>query len=282
MLFNLINRLKWKGRLCMKSLVEEASSVVKAIEKAWTRAGKPQSFTVKIFEEPQSGFLGFNSKPAKIGIFYEEIVIRQEREHTQKTHNTQQKDRPYNPSGSRTGNQRGEQKNRYDRPTGNKSERPDRNNNSRVDNRVAHNQAIDRQVHSDIKPTGNQTDNHLHQTKERHNDNQGYVNQGQQRPERQERGRYNDKRRNPRPYQNERDNDRRDLDKKHTQATQEVSEQRNSVEPQKHVEIQQSQKPATAQPTAAMQPTPTPQTGRRVLKISARRYVAPSKDKGQN
>lgn len=56
----------------MKSLVEEASSISKAIEKAWTRAGKPQSFSVKVFEEPQGGFLGFNQKPAKVGIFYEE------------------------------------------------------------------------------------------------------------------------------------------------------------------------------------------------------------------
>ena len=56
----------------MKSLVEEASSIFKAIEKAWTRAGKPQSFSVKVFEEPQGGFLGFNQKPAKVGIFYEE------------------------------------------------------------------------------------------------------------------------------------------------------------------------------------------------------------------
>lgn len=59
----------------MKSLVEEASSVVKAIEKAWARAGKPQNFSVKIFEEPQSGFLGFNKTPAKIGIFFEEVKV---------------------------------------------------------------------------------------------------------------------------------------------------------------------------------------------------------------
>ena len=58
----------------MKSLVEEASSVSKAIEKAWLRAGKPTSFSVKIYEEAQSGFLGFNSKPAKIGLFFEEQV----------------------------------------------------------------------------------------------------------------------------------------------------------------------------------------------------------------
>ena len=75
---------EWKGRIGMKSLVEEASSISKAIEKAWARAGKPHSFSVKIYEEPQSGFLGFNSKPAKIGIFFEEEVSRQERDHSKK------------------------------------------------------------------------------------------------------------------------------------------------------------------------------------------------------
>jgi hypothetical protein len=59
----------------MKSLVEEASSITKAIEKAWTRAGKPQSFSVKIFENPESGFLGLTTKKsAKVGIFFEEAV----------------------------------------------------------------------------------------------------------------------------------------------------------------------------------------------------------------
>ena len=42
----------------MKSIMEEASSVAKAIEKGWQRAGKPQEFTVKVFEEPQKNFIG--------------------------------------------------------------------------------------------------------------------------------------------------------------------------------------------------------------------------------
>jgi len=49
--------------------MEEASSIMKAIENGWTRAGKPQEFSVKIFEEAQKNFFGFTSKPAKIGIF---------------------------------------------------------------------------------------------------------------------------------------------------------------------------------------------------------------------
>jgi predicted RNA-binding protein Jag len=56
----------------MKSLVEEASSIAKAIEKAWDRAGKPQAFSVKIYETGEKNFLGFTKKSAKVGIFFEE------------------------------------------------------------------------------------------------------------------------------------------------------------------------------------------------------------------
>lgn len=56
----------------MKSIVEEASSLVKAIEKGWIRAGKPQEFTVKVFEDAEKNFFGFTTKSAKVGILFEE------------------------------------------------------------------------------------------------------------------------------------------------------------------------------------------------------------------
>ncbi len=56
----------------MKSLIEEASSVSKAVEKAWERAGRPYSFSVKIFELPEKNFIGMTTKYAKIGIFFED------------------------------------------------------------------------------------------------------------------------------------------------------------------------------------------------------------------
>ena len=66
----------------MKSIMEEASSVAKAIEKGWARAGKPQEFTVKVFEEAQTSFFGFiTSKPAKIGLFFQEQTISQPMRH---------------------------------------------------------------------------------------------------------------------------------------------------------------------------------------------------------
>lgn len=66
----------------MKSIMEEASSVAKAIEKGWARAGKPQEFTVKVFEEAQTSFFGlFSSKPAKIGLFFQETTTNQSMRH---------------------------------------------------------------------------------------------------------------------------------------------------------------------------------------------------------
>ncbi|MEX0939760.1 MAG: hypothetical protein WDZ41_00190 [Candidatus Babeliales bacterium] len=58
----------------MKSIMQEASSIVKAIETAWIKAGKPQEFSVKIFEEPQKNFFGMTTKSAKIGIFFDHEV----------------------------------------------------------------------------------------------------------------------------------------------------------------------------------------------------------------
>ena len=59
----------------MKSLVEEASSISKAIEQGWLRAGKPQEFSVKIFCEPEKNFFGLTVKSAKIAIFFKEAPV---------------------------------------------------------------------------------------------------------------------------------------------------------------------------------------------------------------
>jgi predicted RNA-binding protein Jag len=56
----------------MKSIVEEASSISKAIENAWKRADQPTEFSVRIHELPQKNMFGFTSKPAKIALFFPE------------------------------------------------------------------------------------------------------------------------------------------------------------------------------------------------------------------
>jgi len=56
----------------MKSIIEQASSIIKAIEKAWIQAEKPKEFSIKIFETEEKNFFGITTKPAKVGIFFGE------------------------------------------------------------------------------------------------------------------------------------------------------------------------------------------------------------------
>ena len=68
----------------MKSIIEEASSIAKAVEQAWERAGQPSEFSIKIFQLPQKNFFGFTKVSAKIGIFFGETQqgekpVRQQR-----------------------------------------------------------------------------------------------------------------------------------------------------------------------------------------------------------
>lgn len=65
----------------MKSIMEEASTIFKAIEKAWLRAEKPQSFSVKVLEEPTKNFFGMTTKSAKIALFFGENMQAQPSRH---------------------------------------------------------------------------------------------------------------------------------------------------------------------------------------------------------
>lgn len=81
----------------MKSIIEEASSIGKAIETAWIQAGKPSDFTVRIFEESQKNMFGFTSKPAKIGIFFEESKKHEKQQHHVAAPRDQQKNEHQKP-----------------------------------------------------------------------------------------------------------------------------------------------------------------------------------------
>jgi hypothetical protein len=56
----------------MKSIIQEESSVERAIKKCWEKAGKPREFSIKVFEEEEKNFIGMTRKPAKIALFFEE------------------------------------------------------------------------------------------------------------------------------------------------------------------------------------------------------------------
>jgi len=63
----------------MKSIIEQASSIMKAIEKAWNQAEQPKEFSIKIFEKEERNFFGMATKPAKIGIFFGDKPIIHEK-----------------------------------------------------------------------------------------------------------------------------------------------------------------------------------------------------------
>lgn len=57
----------------MKSIMQEASSISKAIEQGWYKAGCPQEFSVRILEEPQKNLMGLiTTRSAKIALFFDE------------------------------------------------------------------------------------------------------------------------------------------------------------------------------------------------------------------
>ena len=69
----------------MKSILQEASTVAKAIEQGWHEAGQPQEFSVKILELPQRNFIGLTTRSAKIALLFNavarppEVVGRQQK-----------------------------------------------------------------------------------------------------------------------------------------------------------------------------------------------------------
>lgn len=114
----------------MKSLIEEATSVEKAIEKAWARAGKPHTFSVKIFEEPETNFFGFlTKKSAKVGIFFDEKHVQQvveEKGTKNPSVNTNMSPRPAQRNDDRPHNNRNQRNNNH---------RPRRDNRNQQDGR---------------------------------------------------------------------------------------------------------------------------------------------------
>lgn len=55
----------------MRSILQEAPSIPKAIEKAWNEAGRPQEFSVKVFDVGERNFLGFTKRPAVVSLIFD-------------------------------------------------------------------------------------------------------------------------------------------------------------------------------------------------------------------
>lgn len=82
----------------MKSVVAEASSISKAVELAWQKAGQPKEFLVKVFQEPQRNMFGLTKTSAKVGIFFGDAALTQKiKNATQNTIPSSQNNKTVNP-----------------------------------------------------------------------------------------------------------------------------------------------------------------------------------------
>lgn len=55
----------------MRSIVQEAASIQRAIDQAWNNAGKPLQFTITILDEGERNFFGISKRPARVSIMYD-------------------------------------------------------------------------------------------------------------------------------------------------------------------------------------------------------------------
>lgn len=84
----------------MKSIVQEASTIAKAVELGWRQAGEPQEFSVKVLELPQHNFLGMTTRSAKVAVLFSSVVKKNKSEKTFKQR--PQKQRPTRQSTPKT------------------------------------------------------------------------------------------------------------------------------------------------------------------------------------
>jgi len=112
----------------MRSILQEASSIPKAIEKAWTEAGMPNEFTIKVFDAGEKNFLGFTKRPSVVSIVFDPRKVAQQTagdnwkferedrsESLRQSHDNRRNDR-YNNNGRQGGYRRQSEGNNYRRP----------------------------------------------------------------------------------------------------------------------------------------------------------------------
>lgn len=120
----------------MKSVIQEGPSLAKAIEEGWKKAGKPQEFTIKIFQDAETSFLGLRiKKKAKVAIFFGSNAQERNYSKDRQSQSDRSNDRSSNDrsSGSRYRSQDNASQSRQD---GQRQERaPERSSDNRQDGR---------------------------------------------------------------------------------------------------------------------------------------------------
>ena len=268
----------------MKSLVEEASTIAKAVEKAWERAGKPETFSVKIYEQAETNFLGFVKRSAKVGIFFEEVLPAKNQDRRPQGTNSRQPQHRQNNNQNQVRQERTEHSEKMD-----VNSRPVRHNNN--DERPQQNhRRQEMQPRNERREESFEAESGRGQSQDEVN-TQRYQNND--RPERSERPERNDRMdrrpqqrrpqsRRPRPNQefSKDAGHQNPLVQPYAGADQNVanpvqSQQQGSAAPIQQPEKSQAERPSLASVTIA-------QPQRKVLKVSGRRYVATKVDKPEN
>lgn len=120
----------------MRSLLAQASSIEKAVEKAWSSAGMPTEFSIKILDFGEKGFFGITKKPTIVSIFYEpknqtslsksqqERPARPKRTTSRQPQQRQQQQRTTNATKPRQQQTRQPQPRQQERPVTKKSMQP--------------------------------------------------------------------------------------------------------------------------------------------------------------
>ncbi len=110
----------------MKSMLHEASSVAKAIEKAWAESGKPREFTINVLEPGVKNFFGFSKLPAIVSITFDPKSVPVVRLDNNDRRDPRQQQKPRSAAPGREEPRRRDQRDSRDRV-----ERPERNDKDR-------------------------------------------------------------------------------------------------------------------------------------------------------
>ena len=96
----------------MKSILQEANSIERAIDKAWNQAGKPKEFSIKVLDEGERNFLGLSRRPAIVTILYKPEKVtspqnarKEERSGGEREERRDRRERMYNNRDARQENQ---------------------------------------------------------------------------------------------------------------------------------------------------------------------------------
>lgn len=148
----------------MKSIIQEASSIAKAIEQGRAKAGNPINFSIKILEEPVKNFFGMTTKPAKIAFYFDEKPAQQPTHHRQSTNNApvrrpepqqsrERQERPERTIAPRPEQHTRQEPKRSEKPQPARRERPERT--ERTEHRVEHNEQPSQSTHKENAPQWN-------------------------------------------------------------------------------------------------------------------------------